>query len=187
MSERETTLAVAPPGSATVEEIAEDMLHVLERTAALEQGLARVADAVAAMDRGLVRSVDTLRRELLDDRRSASSRLAFEALAGAAAPLRTLAHALSPRRDARMLNQVAAALATLEGALQTLGYREFTPAVGEPFDPARMECVGYAPGARGVVLAVCTPGYRVGETLARPAGVLIADPRVEGEGGVMEG
>ena len=50
----------------------------------------------------------------------------------------------------------------------------------EEFDPETMEAISTAPGEKGVVVAVAQPGYHLGETLIRPARVVV------GNGSVVE-
>jgi molecular chaperone GrpE (heat shock protein) len=166
-----------------IEEIADDMLHLLERVAALEQRLAeqtarieQVGQLVGEAHLNLGRSIEVLRRELLEERKAIVNGAAVQAITSGIVPLRTVARTLDPTTDAGVLGQVAAVLGSLGGMLQTLGIREFEPVVGERFDPARMECIGYTEGERGFVLGVCSPGYLAGDRVVRPAGVLIADP-----------
>ncbi|HEX6862888.1 MAG TPA: nucleotide exchange factor GrpE, partial [Thermoanaerobaculia bacterium] len=90
---------------------------------------------------------------------------------------------LDPGADGQLFAQVNGVVSALAGLLQGLGFHELVPEVGEPFDPATMECVGYAPGRPGVVLAGVHPGYRAHDVIVRPAGVLIADPTRIGEEG----
>jgi molecular chaperone GrpE len=64
--------------------------------------------------------------------------------------------------------------------LAVLAKHGVTPiaALGEPFDPAVHEAVSVLPAAgpeqAGRVVAVTRAGYRVGDTLLRPAGVVVA-------------
>ena len=174
---------LAPAAPSAIDEIAEDMLHLLERVAALEQSNAEQAgriDHVAQLVRethvNLGRSIDTLRRDLLEERKALVNRAAVEAVTSGIVPLRIMLRSLNPEADARLLGQLGAVLGSLGGVLQTLGVREFEPAVGDLFDPAHMECIGYAEGTRGTVLEVCSPGYFAGDAVVRPAGVLIGDP-----------
>jgi molecular chaperone GrpE len=61
-------------------------------------------------------------------------------------------------------------------ALARVGIEPFSP-TGEQFDPQFHEAVAQAPyeGAKpGTVAEVYQPGYRIGETVLRPARVLVA-------------
>jgi molecular chaperone GrpE (heat shock protein) len=70
-------------------------------------------------------------------------------------------------------------IGTLANLLQAIGYVRFEVNPGEPFDPSRMQCLGYRQGKTGVVLEVLQPGYAAAGSVVRPAGVLIADPALK--------
>jgi molecular chaperone GrpE len=75
-----------------------------------------------------------------------------------------------------LLEGVALVRSELAAALARVGVESFAPA-GEPFDPARHEAIVQLPveGAeRGTVTEVYQPGYRLGETVIRPARVAVA-------------
>ena len=64
----------------------------------------------------------------------------------------------------------------LAGALARAGIESFAP-LGEPFDPTRHEAMAQQPvdgAASGTVAEVYQNGYRMGETIIRPARVLVA-------------
>jgi molecular chaperone GrpE len=66
--------------------------------------------------------------------------------------------------------------AELAAALARVGIEAFAP-LGEPFDPNRHEAVAHRPmdgAAAGTVAEVFQNGYRMGETVIRPARVLVA-------------
>ena len=66
--------------------------------------------------------------------------------------------------------------ADLVAALEKSGIERFSPE-GEPFDPAFHEAVAQQPSegqATGTVVEVFQRGYRVGETVVRPARVVVA-------------
>lgn len=57
-----------------------------------------------------------------------------------------------------------------------------TDAVGQPFDPAQHEAVTQVPGSSGSHVAeVFVPGYRIGQSLLRPAMVMTGDAPTEAE------
>jgi molecular chaperone GrpE len=159
-----------PPASrsveATLEEIAEDMLDILERLNSIERQV-----------REQGRAIETFRTEAWGQSRALSMRYLFDAVAPAIDTLQVLARGLDPAIGAGGYQQVISAAATLNIVLQTLGFQRFDAAAGDPFDPARMECLGYAEGLPGRVLEMIRQGYAAGEIVVRPAGVLIADPR----------
>ena len=92
--------------------------------------------------------------------------------------LRTMRDRLTSKKEGKLRNQMDAALDRTVMLLQTLGFEEFQVGEGEPFNPEFMECVGYAEGTPGTVLSMRTSGYLTGGSVVRPAGVLVADPRV---------
>jgi molecular chaperone GrpE len=67
----------------------------------------------------------------------------------------------------------------LTGALARVGIESFSP-TGEPFDPSVHEAVSTVPqppeggAASGTVVEVYQPGYRLGESVIRPARVVVA-------------
>jgi molecular chaperone GrpE len=66
--------------------------------------------------------------------------------------------------------------AELAAALARVGIEAFSP-LGEPFDPNRHEAMAQQPvegAASGTVAEVYLNGYRMGETIVRPARVLVA-------------
>jgi hypothetical protein len=183
MDEKAAATPNAGAGVETLEEIADDMLHLLERVAALEKRSVEIMSAVESVARsvqdtnvGLGRSLEATRRDLLEERKALAGRIAFGAVAGGLQSLRALVDSLDPAQDGRMLAQARSLISSLSGVVQSLGFSEFAPEVGVAFDPGRMECAGYADGEAGKVLAVCYPGYTAGETVVRAAGVRIADP-----------
>ena len=62
--------------------------------------------------------------------------------------------------------------------LAHLGFPRFD-ATGEPFDPARHEAVGVidSDASPGTVVAAVRPGYGSGDSVLRPAGVVVARAR----------
>lgn len=169
--------AASPPRDATaqiLEELAEDMLQLRERLDRLETSL---RESVA----GLARAVSAIHRDLLSERRALAARHAFDAVLPTLDSFRLMRQGLeSAGTDADIRAQLTGVILALTQLLQGLGFAEFEAEVGEKFDPARMQCAGYAEGEAGVVLAAVQPGYRAHDIVVRPAGVLIADPRGTG-------
>jgi molecular chaperone GrpE (heat shock protein) len=83
--------------------------------------------------------------------------------------------------DELTIRQLTAVELSLKSAVQGLGFIEFKVASGEPFDPGRMECLGFEEGASGQVTSFCRPGYAIGNIVIRPAGVMIASPETQEE------
>jgi molecular chaperone GrpE len=66
--------------------------------------------------------------------------------------------------------------AEIAAALTRVGIKAFAP-LGEPFDPTQQEAMAQQPvegAASGTVAEVYQDGYRMGETIIRPARVLVA-------------
>ncbi len=81
-------------------------------------------------------------------------------------------------QDDPLLDGVRLVRSELAAALARVGIESFDP-VGEPFDPEVHEAVATAPQApggagSGTVVEVYQPGYRLGESIIRPARVVVA-------------
>jgi molecular chaperone GrpE len=81
-------------------------------------------------------------------------------------------------KDDPLLEGVRLVRSELAAALARVGIESFDP-VGEPFDPEVHEAVAtaeQAPGGAGsgTVVEVYQPGYRLGESIIRPARVVVA-------------
>jgi molecular chaperone GrpE len=81
-------------------------------------------------------------------------------------------------KDDPLLDGVRIVRSELAAALARTGIESFSPA-GEPFDPAVHEAVATSQqqadgAAAGTVVEVYQPGYRFGETIIRPARVVVA-------------
>jgi molecular chaperone GrpE (heat shock protein) len=162
--------------------LADSIARLEERQAGLER---RVEEAVAAIKESgatAARALGAMQRDLVGERRGLATRVVFEAVVAALDSLAAMRDGLDGERDGRMLTQIRAVHGTLTNVLQALGFSRFEAEVGEPFDPARMEPLGYAEGARGVVLAAVRPGYLAENAVVRAAGVLIADPAGPSDG-----
>lgn len=81
------------------------------------------------------------------------------------------------QEDDPLLKGVRLVRAEIAGALGRAGIEAFCP-LGEVFDPTLHEAVATAPhpdgGAGGTVVEVYQDGYRLGETVLRPARVVVA-------------
>ena len=89
----------------------------------------------------------------------------------------TIDQAIDAEGDGRAWRLVRAVVSSLSNLLQSLGFEAFEAEEGEPFDPHRMECLGFQEGEPGIVLEAVRSGYRIDQTVVRPAGVHIADVR----------
>jgi molecular chaperone GrpE len=81
-------------------------------------------------------------------------------------------------KDDPLLDGVRIVRSELSAALARTGIESFSPA-GEAFDPAVHEAVATSEqpadgAASGTVVEVYQPGYRLGETIIRPARVVVA-------------
>ncbi len=135
----------------------DEYLALAQRTQAdFENYRKRVArDAAAAQERG----VATLAKELLP-------------------ALDNLDRAIeAAQEDDPLLKGVSLVRAEIAGALNRAGIEAFCP-LGEAFDPSLHEAVATAPhpdgGAGGTVVEVYQDGYRQGESVLRPARVVVA-------------
>jgi hypothetical protein len=172
-----------PAVEACLEEIAEDMLDLLQRVQGIESALAgldtRQGRIEQAVREGLflqAREVDALRRELVGDHKILLGLGALNGLAPALERFRLMRDTMTSAEQSGSVAHFDAAIEILAQTIQSLGFESFEPTVGEPFDPGRMYCAGHQPGPAGVVLAVDRPGYRSAQGVARPAGVLLAKP-----------
>lgn len=176
-----------------LEEIAEDMVHLLERLRSMEQAQQELADRIEIVGkqvseqmRATRQTLNAMRRDLLEENKAQASRHAFDAIVPALDSMRALLDALDTDEDARTIAQLRAVTSALSNLLQGIGYDVFDAALGEPFDPARMECLGFADGEPQTVLEAVRPGYSAGNTVVRPAGVRIAEPSLEAGSGDRE-
>jgi len=140
----------------------DDYLALAQRTQAdFENYRKRVArESAAAQERGLIK----LAHELLPALDNLDRALA-EAGGGEA-----------EGRDEALLEGVRLVRSELHAALARVGIECFSPK-GEKFDPSQHEAMAQQPveGAKsGAVVEVFQPGYRRGETIIRPARVLVA-------------
>jgi molecular chaperone GrpE len=148
---------------------ADEYLELAQRTKAdFENYRKRVArEAAAAQERGVVK----LARELLPAIDNLDRALAA---IGAADPEAT--GQASSNGDGTLASGIKLVHADVIAALARHGIEPFSPQ-GEPFDPVYHEAVAQQPveGAEpGTVVEVYQRGYRIGETVLRPARVLVA-------------
>ena len=169
-------------GAGLSEEIAEDMLELLRSVNAIErmqrevvQRLDQVETTLRDTARQYAREVDTLRRDLLGERKALSALSVFNSVLPMLDSLRAMRANLPRRKNTPVGQQLDALIQTLGTTLRSLGFVEFEVKKDEPFDPGRMECLGFASGRPGIVLQVVRPGYCTREVVVRPAGVIIAE------------
>jgi molecular chaperone GrpE len=146
----------------------DDYLALAQRTQAdFENYRKRVArESVAAQERGLTK----LAQELLPALDNLDRALA-EARGGEAEERDE-----TEGRDEALLEGVRLVRSELHAALARVGIERFSPE-GEKFDPSQHEAMAQqaVEGAKsGTVVEVFQPGYRRGDTIIRPARVLVA-------------
>lgn len=168
------------------EEIAEDMLDLLQQIRLLEKGQSELFGRLDRIERALhdatrlhACEIDTLRRDLLGDNKSMNALSVFNTVVLTLDALRAMHAKLHSSKDARTRTQLNAVIQSLSTTLRGLGFAEFQATKGEPFDPARMECLGFLKGKPGIVLNIIRPGYVAHERVVRPVGVMLADPKHE--------
>jgi molecular chaperone GrpE (heat shock protein) len=142
----------------------------LDLAAALDEVVKEVREAASGHRQALA----ALHRDLLGERRAAATQEVFGAVVPALDALDAMLAGLDPDDSRQVRMQVGAVASTLRNILQSLGYDAFQVEAGEAFAPERMEALGYADGAPGVVIATVRPGYANRGTVVRPAGVLVA-------------
>jgi len=145
----------------------DEYLALAQRTQAdFENYRKRVArESAAAQDRGVAK----LAKELLPALDNLDR--ALEEAGSAARP-----NGAAGAQEDPLLAGVRLVRSELSAALSRMGIESFSP-VGEPFDPALHEAMATKPagGAEsGTVVEVYQPGYRLGESIIRPARVVVA-------------
>lgn len=164
-----------------LEELADDMLNLLRRMIKVEEGqqtiltlLAQQGTASAQSARTIAREVDTLRRDMVGDRKHIATTSVFNELIPLIDRFQTMCAHLDGEADLRMRSQIEGVLDTLSACLRRLGCEEFAAASGSAFDPSRMQCEAYVDeGEPGHVAATVKPGYLFGEFVLRPATVTV--------------
>jgi molecular chaperone GrpE (heat shock protein) len=166
----------------SIQELADDLLLLLRMVRGLSDAQtemrAQVESALSRLQqiqRQQAAELYNLRRDLLNERRAQANRSAFDAVHPVIDHIGLIQASMSDC-DSSVARHMSALLSALRMLLRGLGFAPFSVDVGAPFDPARMECVEYAKGEQGVVLAVLRPGYQADGVVVRPCGVAIADP-----------
>jgi molecular chaperone GrpE len=164
---------VAPAGALQQEALveramkADEYLALAQRTQADFENYRKRAmrEAAAAKHRGIA----TLAKELLPAVDNLERALVAAQAAAAAAGEGDEVHA-------QLVSGVSLVNADVLSAFGRAGIEAFSPE-GEPFDPQWHEAVAQAPiegAASGTVVEVYQRGYKLGETVLRPARVLVA-------------
>jgi molecular chaperone GrpE len=147
----------------------DEYLALAQRTQAdFENYRKRVArDAAQAQGRGVAK----LAKELLPALDNLDRAIEAATPEGAPHPVEQAGEAEDP-----LLAGMRLVRAELAAALSRVGIEAFAP-LGEPFDPNQQEAMAQQPvegAAGGTVAEVYQDGYRMGETIIRPARVLVA-------------
>jgi len=167
-----------------LDEIAEDMLDITGRLKAAEATQAAMAEQVSLLKESVAeskresnRQLNRLHRDLLSERKGLIVRDVFNAVSSVSESVRLMRVGLDPVHDERMVQQLTGIESTLVGLLQRIGFRTFSAAEGDVFDPSRMECLGYASAPPSQVVEVIRPGYIAGDVVVAPVGVVIGNPQ----------
>lgn len=179
----------SPPDPTAAPDAAEDA--GTGETNALLAGLARAVSAVdgrlTRLEQAQAQETATLanihqyvaymcdqQSQSIGARRGLMATSVLDAVAPRIDRIRAMRGSLDGERDALTAQALGAVQQLLTRILDDLGFTTMTPRVGEPYDPHRMECDGFAEGESGKVLEVTRPGYMAGDCVVRVAGVLIA-------------
>ncbi len=150
-------------------EKADHYLELAQRTKAdFENYRKRAArEAMLAQDRGVIKLAKELLPAIDNLNRAVEAATAF----AAGSPEEAAADA-----ESQLASGIKLVHADVLAALARVGIEPFSPA-GEQFDPQRHEAVAQHPvegHAPGTVIQVYQQGFRLGETVLRPARVLVA-------------
>lgn len=160
----------AAPSPGTAPMGASDTVPVDERVAALE---ATVAERTADLQR-LQAEFTNYRRRVERDREVVRERAVGNLLVGLLPVLDDIGRA---RSHGELEGGFKAVADSLEATVTKLGLQPFGEA-GEPFDPTVHEALVHTLSSEvdgPTVTEVYQPGYRLGDTVIRPARVLVAD------------
>lgn len=172
----------SPHRDAPFEEIAEDLVDVLERLHRVEAGQRDIVRRIDALDDLLRTTSKDQRRDLREFRREASGESramsalhVFRAVIPFVDQLEEMLPHLDSDEDSTTIAQLKAVRAALQNTLRDLGFTTFTPEVGAPFAPGSMECIGLPTDQDTTVKAVHRVGYSAGETVVRVATVSVGE------------
>jgi molecular chaperone GrpE len=150
-------------------EKAEEYLSLAQRTKADFENFRKRAgrEAALAQERGVARLAKELLPAIDNLDRAVKAASAF----AAGSPEEAAAEA-----ESQLASGIKLVHADVLAALARVGIEPFSPS-GEPFDPQLHEAVAQHPvegATSGTVVEVYQQGYRLGETVLRPARVLVA-------------
>jgi len=162
------------------EEIADDMLHLMEqmrrnekRLKDMEHSLHQTTEILSQSIKSSRMELDKLKDSLFSEKKAFLARSTLNAILPALESLEILGE--SKRGDRRDMDpdQISVLSNMLRNIIQSLGYTRFAANAGDSFDPGSMECLDYAEGNSGVVVRTINAGYRAGETVIKPCGVVL--------------
>lgn len=163
-----------------VEEVAEDMVHLIEwskqqgkKQEELLQHVHRLQQDIQESKQQHTIEMKKLRGELLGERKALAVRNVLESILPTLDSLRLMKKGLSEKHK-QMRSQLDGIISSLENIIQSLGFSKFKVEEGTFFDPSLMECFGYDEGEPETVSTVVQPGYKAGEAIIRPCRVIIA-------------
>jgi molecular chaperone GrpE len=152
----------------------DEYLALAQRTQAdFENYRKRVArDAALAQERGVAK----LAKELLPALDNLDRAIEAATLKGTPPGAHPEGHKQAGDSEDPLLAGVRLVRSEIAAALTRVGIEAFAP-LGEPFDPNQQEAMAQQPvegAVSGTVAEVYQDGYRMGETILRPARVLVA-------------
>lgn len=163
-----------------IEEIADDMLHLMEKIKKIElkqdeqaEKIERLCQIIQETRQEHTIELDKLRRDLIEERKALSVRSVFNSILPTLDSLRIMRSGLSPQKNKRLHAQLNAVTSSLTNIIQGLGFIEFEVTEGSTFNPSLMECLGYSKGNPDCVVQIVRPGYKIKDTIIRPCGVII--------------
>ena len=172
--------SAAANDSMLMEELAEDMLHVIEaqsslntRLNALEEQMSHISNSMEHYFKSSYQEIDKIRNDLISERKAFIGSSTFNALLPAIESIRLSMDNLNREGDVRLAKQLSGVSDLLRMVLQSIGYKAFDVKAGEEYNSIRMECVGWEPGDPGIVIRMERQGFMAGEQIAKPAQVII--------------
>jgi molecular chaperone GrpE (heat shock protein) len=173
-----------------LEELADDMLTLMRRLRELEAGQQKLLERLdqfveqqAASQRNTAREVDTLRRDLIGERRHLATTELIQELMPLIERMSAMRDHLDPERDERMRTQLGGVVDALGAGLRRLGGQEFFVDSGTAFDQFQMDTFDQWVGPDSVVEVTLKPGMRVGQIVLRRALVKLAAKKATNEAG----
>ncbi len=165
-----------------LEELAEDLLILLQKVKTLEINQTAVIQQMQEMSRinqdqlhQHAYEMDKLRKDLLSERKALAARSTFNAILPNLDSLLILRTELPGGASHPAFMMLDAVISSLITITQTLGIQEYESAAGAAFDPQIMECLGQEEGPANLVIKTLRRGYKFGEQIFRPCGVIIGN------------